>query len=72
MLRTSEPYVDARGRLTQIGWQAFTTEFNAMATRITALEAKIAAAAAVANAAGGATIDAQARTQLAAIKAALT
>lgn len=39
---------------------------------VNGLETKIAAAAAVANAAGGGTVDTQARAQLAAIKAALT
>jgi hypothetical protein len=72
MLRVSEIYIDAQGRLTQAGYLAFTTTLNAQAARITALEAKIAAAAAVANASGGATVDTQARTQLAGIRTALT
>jgi hypothetical protein len=39
---------------------------------VNALEARLDAAAAVANATGGATVDTQARAQLAAIKTALT
>lgn len=72
MLRTSEQYVTPDGRLTQAGWQALTAEFTALATRLSTAEAKIAAAAAVANAAGGITVDAEARAQLAAIRSALT
>lgn len=71
MIRISEIYVDKSGRLTQAGWQAFTAEFAAQSARIAALEAKISAASAVANAAGGATVDTEARTQLAAIRSAL-
>jgi hypothetical protein len=66
-LRMGEPYVDQRGGLTQTGWQAFT----AMEERIADLEAKLAAAAAVSDATGGATIDAEARAELIAIKGAL-
>ena len=66
-LRMGEPYVDQHGGLTQTGWQAFT----AMEERIADLEAKLAAAVAVANATGGATVDTQARAELIAIKGAL-
>jgi hypothetical protein len=72
MLRTDIPYVDAGGRLTQAGFQAFQGMLDAQAAQIATLTAKIAAAAAVANAAGGVMIDTQARVQLAAIKVALT
>lgn len=63
-LRTDIQYFTPDGRLTQAGFQAF--------NEITTLSSKIAAAAAIANAAGGATVDTEARAQLAAIKAALT
>jgi len=72
MLRTSEAYITKDGKLTQAGYQAFQKLFADQAARIAALEAKIAAAAAVANATGGATIDTQARTQLSGIRSALT
>ena len=71
-LRTDIAYFTADGRLTQAGFQAFSTEIDPLAAKIAASAAKIAAAAAVANAAGGATIDAEARAQLAAIRSALT
>lgn len=64
-LRTDIKFVTQDGMLTQAGAQAFTSEINVLA-------AKIAAAAAVPNASGGATVDTQARAQLAAIKVALT
>ena len=72
MLRTDVGYVDAQGRLTQAGFQAFQSEMTSLAARLSAAEAKIAAAAAVANAAGGVTVDAEARAQLVAIRSALT
>lgn len=72
MLRADVRYVDDAGRLTQAGIIALTGEISALERRIAAAEARIAAAAAVANASGGGTIDAEARAQLAAIKAALT
>lgn len=68
MIRADVVYVDKDGTLTQAGWQVFAD----LERRALAAEAKIAAAAAVADAAGGATVDAQARAQLAAIKVALT
>ena len=68
MIRADVVYVDKDGTLTQAGWQVFAD----IEGRALAAEAKIAAAAAVADAAGGATVDAQARAQLAAIKVALT
>jgi hypothetical protein len=72
MLRLREKYVTPTGELTDAGWQALQGAFDAQEDRIAALEAKVAAAAAVANAAGGATIDTQARAQLASIRTALT
>lgn len=71
-LRTDTPYTFGDGRLTPAGWQALQGALDAQEARLAALETKVAAAAAVANATGGATIDAEARTQLAGIKAALT
>jgi chemotaxis receptor (MCP) glutamine deamidase CheD len=52
--------------------QRLVRELETQGAALAALQAKVAAAAAVANAAGGATIDVQARAQLAAIRAALT
>lgn len=72
MIRQREKYMNGDGSLTDAGYFAFTQLFAAQAARIAALEAKIAGAAAVANAAGGATVDTQARTQLAGIRTALT
>jgi hypothetical protein len=72
MLRLREKYVTPTGELTDAGWQALQGAFDEQEARIAALEVKVAAAAAVANAAGGGTVDTQARTQLAGIKAALT
>lgn len=66
-LRMGETYIDQGGRLTQAGWQAFSD----MERRVAELEAKLAAAAAVADAAGGATVDAEARAELVAVKGAL-
>lgn len=71
MLRMADQYVDAQGRLTQVGWQALQGTFNAQEARIAALEAKLVAAAAVADAAGGGTVDTQVRAETIAIKAAL-
>lgn len=68
MIRADVVYVDKDGTLTQAGWQVFAD----LERRALAAEAKIAAAAAVANAAGGGTVDTQARAQLAAIRVALT
>lgn len=68
MIRADVAYVEPDGSLTQAGWQVLAD----LERRLLAAEAKIAAAAAVANAAGGATVDTQARAQLAAIKVALT
>lgn len=66
-LRMGETYIDQGGMLTQAGWQAFSD----MERRVAELEAKLAAAAAVADAAGGATVDAEARAELVAVKGAL-
>lgn len=67
MIRMGENYVRADGSLTQAGWSAF----REMEQRIAGLEAKLAAAAAVANATGGATVDTQVRAEVVAIKGAL-
>lgn len=66
-LRTDVQYITLDGKLTQAGY----AEFRSMATKIATLEAKLLAASAVANAAGGATIDANVRAETIAIKAAL-
>ena len=63
-LRTDIQYFTPDGRLTQAGFQAFNAEISAMAV-------KFAAAAAVPNSSGGATIDTQARAELIAIKGAI-
>lgn len=65
MLRTDVVYVKPDGTFTQAGVQAIARELQS-------LNSKLTAAAAVPNAVGGATIDAQARAQLAAIKAAIS
>lgn len=67
-VRTDIQYFTPDGRLTQAGWAVFT----AIADQSEAAATKIAAAAAVPDAIGGGTMDAQARAQLAAIKVALT
>ena len=59
-LRTDIQYFTPDGRLTQAGFQAFS-----------GLEIKLAAAAAIPNASGGATIDTQARAELIALKGSL-
>lgn len=70
MLRTDVVYVKPDGTFTQAGVQAVQRELLALG--VSALGVKITAAAAVPNATGGATVDTQARAQLAAIKVALT
>ena len=72
MLRTDVRYVSPQGEFTQAGVVAIRSEMQALSVRLAAAEAKIAAAAAIANAAGGATVDTEARAQLAAIRSALT
>lgn len=67
MIRMGENYVRGDGTLTQAGYSAF----RLMEQRIADLEAKLAAAAAVANAAGGGTVDTQVRAEVVAIKGAL-
>lgn len=67
MIRVDVSYVTPDGRLTKAGFDAF----GAMEREIAALKAKVAAAAAIADAAGGGTVDTQARAELIAIKAAL-
>lgn len=63
-LRTDVVYFTPNGMLTQAGFQAFSAEISTLAR-------KLAAAAAIANSSGGATIDTQARAELIAIKGAL-
>jgi hypothetical protein len=70
-LRTDIQYFTPDGRLTQAGFQAF-GQITTLTATVSTLQAKIAAAAAIANAAGGATIDTEARAQLAAVRSALT
>lgn len=64
MIRKGVPYINPDGTLTDAGYFALRGEFDALAK-------KLAAAAAVPDATGGATVDAEARAELAAIKAAL-
>lgn len=66
MIRRDVQYVQD-GRLTAAGYDAFAK----MERDISAMRARLDAVAAVADAAGGATVDTQARAELAAIKAAL-
>ena len=67
MIRKGMTYVNPDGTLTDAGFFAL----NGLERSLADLTAKIDAAADVADAAGGATIDAEARAELAAIKAAL-
>lgn len=67
MIRVDIKYFTPDGRLTKAGFDVFA----AMEREVSALRAKIAAASAIADAAGGATVDTQARAELVAIKAAL-
>lgn len=64
MIRKGIPYTNPDGSLTDAGYFALRSEFDALAK-------KLAAVAAVPDATGGATVDAEARAELAAIKAAL-
>ena len=66
MIRTDRQYMN-EGRLTPEGLAVFA----ALERRLDRLEARIAAALAVAEATGGTVIDVEARAELAAIKAAL-
>lgn len=70
MISMALPYVDGNGRLTKAGFDAL-QGLAAFEGRIAALEVKLTAAAAVADATGGATVDAEARAELVAVKAAL-
>ena len=70
MLRTDVVYVKQDGTFTQAGVQAIQRELLALG--VSGLATKLTAAAAVPNAVGGATVDTQARAQLAAIKVAIT
>lgn len=67
MIRRGARYVDASGGLTLEGYLAL----SGMDDRLSALEARLAAVLAVPDATGGGTVDAQARAELVAIKAAL-
>lgn len=69
MIRTGVPYVDANGTLTKAGWDALQGLDGAL-VRLAAVEAKLAAIAAVAAPMGGATVDAEARAAIVAILAA--
>ncbi len=71
MIRVGVQYVLPSGGLTKAGWDVL-SPLDRVLVRLDAIEAKLAAAVAVAGAAGGATVDAEARAELAAIKAALT
>lgn len=64
MIRKGIPYINPDGTLTDAGFFAL----NGIAQR---LDRMLAAVAAVPDATGGATVDAEARAELAAIKAAL-
>lgn len=66
-MRSSEGYFTQDGRPTRVG-EAY---FADLERQIAALQAKLAAVAAVAGATGGATVDTQARAELVAIKGAL-
>ncbi len=68
MIRKGVQYLLADGTLTTAGVLAL----GGLETRLAALEVRLNAAAAVADAAGGATVDAEARAELVAIKAALS
>jgi hypothetical protein len=75
VLRQDVAYVGGNGMLTKAGYDLFIGLFRDQAdtaARLSAAEGKIAAAAAIANASGGATVDTQARAQLAAIRSALS
>lgn len=67
MIRTDVQYMTQDGKLTKAGYDVFV----AMERDVRVMRAKLAAMAAVANAAGGATVDAQARAELVAIKGAV-
>lgn len=67
MIRMGVSYVMPGGSLTKAGYDALI----ALDRRLQAIEDRLSAAAAVADATGGATVDAEARAELAAIKAAL-
>lgn len=67
MIRADFPYTEAGGRLTKAGYDALSD----LERRIADLEARLDAVAAVAAASGGILVDAQARDEIAAIKAAL-
>lgn len=70
MIRQGARYVDQSGCLTTEGYLAL-TRIDQMEASLAALAAKLDAAAAVADATGGSTVDAEARAELVAIKAAL-
>ena len=67
MMRIDRRYVTAGGTLTPEGFAMFTT----MERDIADMKARLDAAAAVADATGGATVDTQARAELVAIKGAM-
>jgi hypothetical protein len=72
---SSVRYIDGAGRLTADGLRLFRNmaqRIDAAETGLAAAESKLAAIAAVANPAGGATIDAEARAAINAIIAGAT
>lgn len=71
MIRKGVRYIDQNGMLTTEGYLAL-GRLDGIEQGLAALSAKIEAAAAVPDASGGATVDAEARAQLAAIRAAIS
>lgn len=69
MIRTGVQYVTPDGALTKAGWDALHGLDSAL-TRVAALEAKLAAIAAVAAPGGGGTVDSGVRAAVASIIAA--
>lgn len=68
MIRTDIRYFYADGTATKAGYDMLVSLF----ARVEALEARLNAAADVADATGGATVDTEARAELVAIKGALS
>jgi len=67
MIRTDIRYFTPEGTLTKAGYDVLAS----LSADLAAVQAKLVAAAAVADAAGGATVDAEARAELVAVKGAL-
>lgn len=66
MIRVGVQYVTPEGTLTKAGWDAL-QGLDSVYVRLSAAEAKLTAIAAVVAPVGGATVDAEARTAVAAI-----